>query len=327
MRAIVLDGYGGPEVLTVQEAPEPTPGPEEVLVAVAATAVNRADLLQRMGLYPGPPMEHEIPGLEFAGTVVAAGERVTFRSVGDPVMGVVGGGAYAERLAVHERQTMRIPEAVGLPEAGAVPEVAITAYDALVLQGGLTAGGWALVHAGASGVGTAAIQIARAVGARVAVTCSASKVAACRALGADLVIDYGSEDYVAAVQEATGGSGVDVVLDVVGGDYAARNLQSCRIGGAIVQVGIMGGGNAEVPLGLLLTRRIRWIGTVLRSRPIEEKIAVTRRCEHDLVPLYESGVLSPVIDRSYPLESVAEAHEYVASNANVGKVLLTVGCC
>lgn len=325
MRAIVLDGYGGPEVLTVQEVPDPTPGPDEVLVEVSATAVNRADLLQRMGLYPGPPMVHEIPGLEFAGTVAAVGERVTLRSVGDPVMGVVGGGGYAEQLTVHERQTMRVPAAVGLPDAGAVPEVAITAYDALVLQGGLTAGGWALVHAGASGVGTAAIQIARAVGARVAVTCSAGKVPACRALGADLVVDYDADDYVTAVLEVTGGSGVDVVLDVVGGEYAARNLRACRVGGTIVQVGIMGGGNAEVPLGLLLTRRIHWVGTVLRARPIEEKIAVTRRCEHDLVPLYESGVLTPVIDRVLPLDRVAEAHEYVASNANVGKVLLTVG--
>lgn len=325
MRAIVLDGYGGTEVLTVQEVPDPTPGPDEVLVEVSATAVNRADLLQRMGLYPGPPMAYEIPGLEFAGTVAAVGERVTLRSVGDPVMGVVGGGGYAEQLTVHERQTMRVPSAVGLPDAGAVPEVAITAYDALVLQGGLTAGGWALVHAGASGVGTAAIQIARAVGARVAVTCSPGKVQACHALGADLVVDYDADDFVTAVLEVTGGSGVDVVLDVVGGEYAARNLRVCRVGGTIVQVGIMGGGNAEVPLGLLLTRRIHWVGTVLRARPIEEKIAVTRRCEHDLVPLYESGVLTPVIDRVLPLDRVAEAHEYVASNANVGKVLLTVG--
>ena len=325
MRAIVLDSYGGPEVLTMAEVPDPVPGPEEVLVRVAATAVNRADLLQRMGLYPGPPMPREIPGLEFAGTVVGVGDRVSGRAVGDVVMGVVGGGAYAEQLVVHERQTMRVPASVGLPEAGAVPEVAITAYDALVLQGGLTAGGWALVHAGGSGVGTAAIQLAHAVGARVAVTCSTAKVAACAELGADVVVDYTSDDFVAAVRDATEGAGVDVVLDVIGGDYVARNLQSCRIGGAIVQVGIMGGGNAEVPVGLLLTRRIRWIGTVLRGRPIEEKIAVTRRCEHDLVPLYESGVLRPVIDRVYPLDQVAEAHEYVGTNANVGKVLLTVG--
>ena len=192
MRAVVLESYGGPEVLTLRDVPDPVPGAEEVLVDVAATAVNRADLLQRMGLYPGPPMAHEIPGLEFAGTVASVGERVTAVSVGDPVMGIVGGGAYAERLAVHERQLLSVPDAVGLPDAGAVPEVFITAYDALVLQGGLTAGGWALVHAGASGVGTAAIQLVHAVGARVVVTCSAAKVAACRELGADVVVDYGS---------------------------------------------------------------------------------------------------------------------------------------
>lgn len=324
MRAIVLDGYGGPEVLTMTEVHDPVPGPEEVRVRLAATAVNRADLLQRMGLYPGPPMPREIPGLEFAGTVVEVGERVVDRAVGDAVMGVVGGGAYAEQLVVHERQTMVVPEGVSLVDAAAIPEVAITAYDALVLQGGLGAGGWALVHAGASGVGTAAIQLARAVGARVAVTCSTAKVEACRALGADLVIDYTTDDFADAVGSATGGRGVDVVLDVIGGDYVVRNLQSCRVGGTIVQVGVMGGGNAQVPVGLLLTRRIHWIGTVLRGRPIEEKIAVTRRCEHDLVPLYESGVLRPVIDRSYPLEQVADAHEYVGSNANVGKVLLTL---
>jgi NADPH2:quinone reductase len=324
MRAIVLESYGGPEVLTMKEVPAPEPGPKEILVDIAATAVNRADLLQRMGLYPGPPMPHEIPGLEFAGVVAAVGERVSERKVGDLVMGIVGGGAYAEQLTVHERQVMAVPSTVGLPEAGAVPEVFVTAYDALVLQGGLTAGGWALVHAGASGVGTAGIQLAKAVGARVIVTCSAGKVDACRDLGADVVVDYGSQDFVAAARDATDGAGVDVILDTVGGDYCARNLKACRIGGRIVQVGVMGGGNADVPVGLLLQRRIHWIGTVLRGRPIEEKIAVSRRCEHDLLPLFESGVLRPVIDSTYSLEQVAEAHEYVASNANVGKVLLTV---
>src|SRR5690606_20606264 len=175
MRAVVLESYGGPEVLQVREVPDPEPGPEELLVDVAATAVNRADLLQRMGRYPGPPMPHEIPGLEFAGTVAAVGERVTEHAVGDAVMGIVGGGGYASRLAVHERQVMPVPSTVGLPDAAAIPEVFVTAYDALVLQGGLTAGGWALVHAGASGVGTAAIQLVRAVGARTIATCSAGK--------------------------------------------------------------------------------------------------------------------------------------------------------
>jgi NADPH2:quinone reductase len=324
MRAIVLESYGGPEVLTLREVPEPVPGPDEVLVEVAATAVNRADLLQVRGLYPGPPMAHEIPGMELAGRIVGLGERVQDREVGEQVMAIVGGGAYAERIAVHERMLMAVPTSVGLPEAAAIPEVFLTAYDALVLQGGLTAGGWALVHAGASGVGTAAIQLVRAIGARVVVTCSATKVEACRELGADVVVDYGSDDFVARVQEATGGVGVDVVLDVIGGDYVAKNLRSCRVGGTIVQVGVMGGGSAEVPVGTLLMQRVTWIGTTLRSRPLEEKIAKSRRCAHDLLPLFDAGVLRPVVDSRYPLAEIADAHRYVATNANVGKVLITV---
>jgi putative PIG3 family NAD(P)H quinone oxidoreductase len=324
MRAIVLESHGGPEVLTPRDVPDPVPGPEEVLVRLAATAVNRADVLQRMGLYPGPPMAYEIPGLEFAGVVEALGRRVTSWRVGDQVMGIVGGGAYAEALVVHERQAMAVPATVGLPDAGAVPEVFVTAYDALVLQGGLGPGGWALVHAGASGVGTAAIQLARLVGARVAVTCSARKVRACEELGADLVVDYQGEDFVERVEEATHGKGVDVVLDVVGGSYVARNVAAAGVGGRIVQVGVMGGAGAEVPVGLLLSKRVSLIGTVLRARPVEEKIAVTRRCAHDLLPAFEAGVLRPVIDRRMSLWDVAAAHELVQSNATAGKVLLTL---
>ncbi len=324
VRAIVLESYGGPEVLTLRDVPDPVPGPDEVVVRVAATAINRADLLQRMGLYPGPPMEHEIPGMELAGRVAEVGARVTDVEVGDAVMAIVGGGAYAELAVVPERQLITVPVSVGLPDAGAVPEVFITAYDALVLQGGLTAGGWALVHAGGSGVGTAGIQLAHAVGARVVVTCSTGKVARCRDLGADVVVDHTCEDFVAACRDATGGAGVDVTLDVIGGDYAARNIAATRVTGTIVQVGVMGGGDATVPVGELLRRRIRWIGTVLRGRPPEEKAAVSRRCAHDLVPLFESGALRPVIDRRYPLAEVGAAHTYVASNANVGKVLLEV---
>ena len=326
MRAVVLKSYGGPEVLTVTEVPDPDPGPEELLVRVTSTAVNRADLLQRMGLYPepGPPREHEIPGMEFSGTVVATGARVAEHSVGDAVMGIVSGGSYAERLVVHERQAMPVPSNIDPVDAGGIPEVFITAYDALVLQGGLTAGGWALIHAGASGVGTAAIQLVSAVGGRSIVTCSASKVGACRTLGADVVVDYGSEDFVASVAEATRGAGVDVVLDVIGGDYVPRNLASCRVGGTIMQVGVMGGGKADVPVGDLLRKRIAWIGTTLRSRPHEAKVAVSQRCAHDLVPLFEQEKLRPVIDRRVPLDDIAAAHEYVASNANIGKVLITV---
>lgn len=311
-------------MLTLRDLPDPVPGPDEVVVDVAATAVNRADLLQRMGLYPGPPMDHEIPGMELAGRISSVGGRVDPSVIGTEAMAIVGGGAYAERVVVHQRQLMAVPAAVGLPDAGAIPEVFITAYDALVLQGGLTPGGWALVHAGGSGVGTAAIQLVHAVGARVVVTCSAGKVDRCSALGADVVVDHGSADFVEATLSATGGAGADVVLDVVGGGYVARNLAATRVGGTIIQVGVMGSARAEVPVGDLLRKRISWIGTVLRNRPLEEKIAVSRRCAHDLVPLFESAVLRPVIDRRFALADVAAAHEYVASNANVGKVLLEV---
>jgi NADPH:quinone reductase len=324
MRAVVLESYGGPEVLEVREVPDPVPGPEEVVVEVAATALNRADLLQRLGRYPGPPMPHEIPGMELAGRVVAAGERADRWTVGDEVMGIVGGGAYAERIAVHERQLLPVPPAVGLADAAAVPEVWITAWDALVLQGGLTSGRTALVHAGASGVGTAAIQIARAVGATVVATASAGKVAACADLGADVVVDYGAEDFVAAVADATGGHGVDVVLDVVGGDYLARNLQALRTGGTIVQVGVMGGGSATFPLGLLLPKRASIVGTVLRARPVEEKIALTQRFGREVLPLFERGVVRPIIDRRFPLDDIASAHRHMEANANVGKILVDV---
>ena len=324
MRAVVIESFGEPDVLVVREVPDPEPGADEVLVEVVSSALNRADLLQRRGLYPGPPAEFDIPGMEFAGRVVAVGPRVTGRSVGDPVMGIVAGSAHAELLVVHERQTAPVPEALALDAAGAVPEVFITAFDALVVQGGLTSGRVALVHAGASGVGTAAIQIARAVGAEVIVTTSAGKVAACRDLGATVVVDYGSADFVQAALEHTGGRGVDVVLDVVGGDYLDRNVRALRVGGRIVQVGVMGGGQTSFNLGMLLPKRATVVGTVLRGRPLEEKIAVTQRFAHELVPLFADGRLVPVIDSRFPLDGVADAHRRMESNANVGKIVLEV---
>ena len=324
MRAVVLEEHGGPEVLTVREVPDPVPGPEEVLVEVMATALNRADLLQRMGFYPGPPMDHEIPGMEFAGRVVGRGERVTEVAAGDAVMGIVGGGAYAEKLTTHERQLLAVPESVTVGDAAAIPEVFITAWDALVRQGGMTTGSRVLVHAGASGVGTAAIQIARAVGARIAVTASAGKVEACRELGADLVIDYGADDYVEATRDWTGGEGVDVILDVIGGDYANRNLEAVRQQGRVIQVGLMGSGQAELNLGLILQKRIRLQGTVLRSRPLEEKITVTRQFARELLPRFDDGTLHPVIDSRYPLDRIADAQRHMESNSNVGKIVIDV---
>jgi len=324
VRAVVLRSYGGPEVLGIEEIPDPVPGPEEVVVGVVATALNRADLLQRQGRYPGPPMAHEVPGLEHAGRVVAVGERVIRWRVGDAVMGIVGGGSYAEQLAVHARQVVPVPAGMAVADAAAIPEVFLTAWDALVVQGGLTSGRWALVHAGASGVGTAGIQIAKAVGAFVAVTCSAGKVAACRELGADLVVDYGAQDFVTEVLAATGGRGADVILDVIGGEYVGRNLDAVAVQGRIVQVGVMGAPTASVDVFKLLPKRVHWIGTVLRARPLEEKIAVTQRFEREVLPLFGTGALRPVIDRRYPLDEVAAAQAYLATNASVGKVLLEV---
>jgi putative PIG3 family NAD(P)H quinone oxidoreductase len=324
MRAVVLESYGGPEVLVVRDVPAPEPGPDEVVVDVVSTALNRADLLQRMGLYPGPAMVHEIPGMELAGRVVAVGDRATRWSIGDPVMGIVGGGAYAERIAVHERQLLPVPATLALEDAGAVPEVFITAWDALVLQGGLSAGRVALVHAGASGVGTAAIQICRSLGARVIVTASAGKLEACRALGADAAVDYRTGDFVDAARELTGGAGVDVVLDVIGGDYLARNLDALRVGGRIVQVGVMGSGSATFPLGAMLAKRAALIGTVLRGRPLEEKIALAQRFEREVLPFFTTGACRPVIDSRFGLEDVADAHRRMESNVNIGKIVLEV---
>lgn len=325
MRAVVLRSYGGPEALTIEDIPDPVVGPEEVLVDIRATALNRADTLQRRGLYPNPyPEAHEVPGLEFAGTVAQVGTRVRQWKPGDHVMAITGGGAYAERIAMHERQLLAVPARVGLDDAAAIPEVYLTAWDALVVQGGLTSGRWALVHAGASGVGTAGIQIAKAIGANIAVTCSAGKVDAVRALGADVVIDYGSQDFVEETKQATGGRGVDVILDVIGGDYVNRNIAAVAVQGRVVQVGVMGGASSPVNVGAMLGKRMQLIGTVLRPRPIEEKIALTKRFEREMLPLFDTGVLRPVIDSRYPLDRVAEAHAHMESNANIGKILLDV---
>ncbi len=325
MRAVVLRSHGGPEVLQFEDVASPIVGEQDILVTVAATALNRADLLQRMGFYPNPfPSGPEIPGLEFAGTVAAIGDKVTAWSVGDRVMGITSGGAYAEQLAIHERQAMAVPSGMSLQDAAGIPEVFITAWDALVVQGGLTSGRWAMVHAGASGVGTAAIQICKAIGARIVVTCSGGKVEACRALGADVVVDYGTQDFVAEVATATGGAGVDVVLDVIGGDYVERNIASLAVKGHIIQVGVMAGKPMPLNIGLLLGKRASITGTVLRARPLEEKIAISQRFASEMLPLFSTGQLKPVIDSVYAFADIAKGHEYMASNGNVGKIVITV---
>ena len=325
MRAVVLRQHGGPEVLAVSESPDPVAAPEEVLVRVHATALNRADLLQRMGMYPNPfPADDEIPGLEFAGEVISSGVRVTMWKPGDRVMGIVSGGAYAEKLVIHERQAMAVPEGMSWTDAAAIPEVFITAWDALVVQGGLTSGRWAMVHAGASGVGTAAIQICRSIGARIIVTCSAGKVQACRDLGADVVVDYGSQDFVEEARTATGGTGVDVVLDVIGGEYVEKNIAALAVKGRIIQVGVMAGKPLPFNVGLLLGKRASITGTVLRARPTEEKIAISRQFAAEMLPLFTTGAMKPVVDSVYPLEKIADAHVHMATNANVGKIVVTL---
>lgn len=329
MRAVVLSDHGGPEVLTIVETPAPVPGPDDLLIDIRHSALNRADVLQRMGGYPDPRRPAvEIPGMEYAGVVAALGDRVTGWQVGDEVMGIEAGGCYAEQVVTHARQAMPVPTGVPLADAAAIPEVFLTAWDALVVQGGLTSGRWALVHAGGSGVGTAAIQIAKSIGAHVAVTCSAGKADACRGLGADLVLERSPADWPAALSDGltTLGrrDGVDVILDVVGGDEVNRNLAVVRPQGHIVQVGLLGGGATEVNLGLLLTKRVSWTGTVLRPRPIEEKVAISRRFVDEVVPLFATGALRPVIDTRFPFAEVADAHRRMEADANVGKIVLDV---
>jgi len=328
MRAVVITGYGGPEVLQVVEVPDPVPGPDEVRVRVRSSALNRADLLQRAGAYPDPRRRRgdqspEIPGLEFAGVVDAVGDRVTRWRPGDPVMGIDAGGGQAELICVHERQLAPVPATVDVADAGAIPEVFPTAWDALVVQGGLTSGRWALVHAGASGVGTAAIQVVAALGGRVAVTCSAGKRSACRDLGADLVLERSPHDWADEAATAVPG-GFDVVLDVIGGEEVNRNLRVVATQGTIVQVGLMGGGTTSVEVGLLLAKRCHWVGTTLRNRPLEQKIALTQRFTTEVIPLFERGLLRPVIDCRFSLDAIAEAHRHMAANANVGKIVIDV---
>ncbi len=322
MRAVVLRSHGGPEVLTIEEVDDPPPGRDEIVVDIEHTAINRADILQRMGMYPDPRNRSpEIPGLEYSGVVSAVGGDVSGWSVGDRAMGIEAGGCYAEKVVTHARQALPVPAAIESVDAAAIPEVFLTAWDALVVQGGLTSGRWALVHAGASGVGTAGIQIAKAIGARIAVTCSAGKMEACRGLGADVVLERSPADWLGALSEQVPG-GVDVVLDVIGGEETDRNLKAVRMDATIVQVGLMGGGSASVNIGLILSKRITWIGTTLRARPVERKLALSQRFIDEMIPLFDNGGLRPVVDSRFAFDDIAAAHRHMEANANVGKILI-----
>lgn len=327
MRAIVIREPGGPDVLVAREQPDLVPPFGHVRVQVQFAGVNRADLLQRAGFYPAPPgVPAEIPGLEYAGVVDAVGPSVSRFSVGDRVYGLVAGGAYATQLVVHEREAVKVPEGLGNDEAAAVPEAFITAYDALVTQARLSPGERVLVHAVGSGVGTAGLQIAKALGCFVVGTSrTADKLDRCRPLGLDTGITPQGNTFAAEVRRATGGAGVDVVLDLVGGAYLAENLEACASRARVLVVGLTAGARAELNFGDLLRKRITLIGTALRSRPLEEKIQAAQLLEKNLGPWLAARTLRPVIDRTFPLEEAAAAHAYVAGNQSFGKVLLRAG--
>ena len=322
MRAVTIAGFGGPEVLRLGTVPRPCPGPREVLVRVHASGVNRADLLQRRGLYPPPPGESEVPGLEFAGVVDEVGDAVTRWRAGDRVMGIVGGGGYAERVVVDERVAVAVPEGMEMAVAGAIPEVYMTAWDAVFRQAGLKRGETLLIHAVGSGVGTAALQLARRAGARTIGT-SRTSAKLERAAGEGLGVGLrGGEGWEAGVMDATGGRGADVILDLVGAPYLAGNQAAIAVGGRHAVVGVPGGSRTEIDLRRLMIRRARLFGTVLRARSVEEKAALAAEFTGAVLPGFADGTLEPVIDRVCPVVEAAEAHRRMEANENFGKIVL-----
>jgi putative PIG3 family NAD(P)H quinone oxidoreductase len=325
MRAIVITDPGGPEVLTLGDAPDPEPGPGEVVVDVAATAVNRADLLQRQGFYPPPPGASEILGLECSGTVAAVGPGVERWQVGDEVCALLAGGGYAEQVLVPAGQVMAVPDGVDLVEAAALPEVACTVWSNVFMVAGLQRGETLLVHGGAGGIGTFAIQLAHALGARVATTAgSEEKLQRCRDLGADIAVSYRDADFVEAVKAATDGHGADVVLDNMGAKYLGRNLDVLATEGRLVVIGMQGGSKGELDIGRLMAKRAAVIGTTLRARPPENKAVICASVEEHVWPRVADGSVRPVVHTRLPLSEAAEAHQVVEDSAHVGKVLLVV---
>lgn len=321
MRAVIASQPGGPEVLSLAEVDDPVAGPGEVLVDVAATAVNRADLLQRQGIYAPPPGESEIIGLECSGTVTALGEGVSGWSVGDQVCALLAGGGYAERVAVPVGQLMPVPSGVSLLEAAALPEVACTVWSNVFMIAGLQPGEKFLVHGGAGGIGTFAIQLATALSAKIFTTAgTAEKLATCADLGADVTINYRTEDFVAVLREA---GGADVILDNMGAAYLGRNVDALATEGRLVVIGMQGGTKAELDLSALLFKRGAIIATTLRARPRPEKAAICASVVENVWPLVADGAVRPVVHTSLPLADAAEAHRLIEASEQVGKVLLT----
>lgn len=325
MRAVVCDGHGDVDVLRWADVDDPQPADGEVLIDVAASAVNRADLLQRQGFYPPPPGVTDVLGLECSGTVAAVGPGVTGWAAGDPVCALLAGGGQAERAIAPVGQCLPVPAGIDLATAGALPEVCCTVWSNLVQVGRLEPGGVLLVHGGSSGIGTTAIQVGKALGATVMTTAgTAAKLDRCRELGADVAINYHDDDFVTVIEKETAGHGADLILDIVGAAYLGRNVAALATGGRLVCIGMQGGTRGELDLAALLTKRASVHATSLRARPLAEKAAICRSVVEGLWPLIADGRVRPVVEASYPMTEVAEAHRLVADSGHVGKVLLTV---
>ena len=326
MKAILLNGFGGPEVLIPGDAEAPVAAPGRVLIRVHATSVNRPDAVQRQGHYPAPAGESPILGLEAAGTVEALGEGVTELARGERVLALLGGGGYAELASAHAGHVMRMPPNLSFEQAACICETYITAYMNLFLYARLADGETVLLHGGGGGVTTAAMQIVKALTprARVLVTASTAKVERVKALGADIVIDYKTEDFADAVQRHTDNRGVDVILDHLGGAYLERNVRSLATGGRLAVIGVMGGRKAELDVGRVLASRLSILGSVLRPRPVAEKTGIIHAFERDIMPYFAAGRLAPLIHRVYPLEQAAEAHRVMEAAEHFGKLVLRV---
>jgi putative PIG3 family NAD(P)H quinone oxidoreductase len=326
MIAIEISHPGEPDVLVPVERPRPAPAAGEVLIKVAAAGVNRPDVFQRRGRYPPPPGASDIPGLEVSGIVDELGADVRDFHVGDAVCALVAGGGYAEYCAAPAPQCLPAPRGLDLVSAGAIPETFFTVWTNVFERGRLQAGESLLVHGGSSGIGTAAIQLARARGARVLATAgSPEKCAACERLGAERAIDYRREDFLAVVRELTGGRGVDVVLDMVGGDYFARNIDALALDGRLVEIATLHGVKAELNIPTIMQRRLTITGSTLRARPVADKGAIARAVHQHVWPLIESGAVKPVIYATFPLRAAADAHRMMESSVHIGKLVLTIG--
>jgi putative PIG3 family NAD(P)H quinone oxidoreductase len=323
MRAVIITEPGGPEVLHWEEVPDPVPGPGEVLIDVAAAGVNRADLLQRQGLYPPPPGAPHYPGMEVSGRIESVGDGVTRWQPGDEVCALMAGGGYAEKVAVPAGQVLPVPAGLDLVHTAALPETTATVYANLVQVAGLRDGETLLVHGGASGIGTTAIQLGKALGARVICTAgSAEKLERCRALGADVAISYRDEDFVEVVEDVTDGHGADVILDIMGASYLARNLAALATWGRLVIIGRQGGNKAELNLGLLQSKQASIHATTLRNRPTAEKAAIMAAVGENVWPLISAGTVTPIIEEKVPMAQAAEAHRLLEAGAHTGKILL-----